>query len=83
MIRGAIEKILAVRKEWGSAPRAGVALAVQPGLDYAVERIYNEREETTNGIVQTITIDLPGRRRVTGTYHTYPSPSSFLVDRWL
>lgn len=41
---------------------------VQPGLDYVVIRVINEREETTNGVIQAVTIALPNDVQLTGTY---------------
>lgn len=35
----AMEEIPEIMKDWGSAPRAGVALAVQPGIAYAVSHV--------------------------------------------
>lgn len=34
-----LEEIPAARREWGNAPRAGVAIMIQPGVEYAAARI--------------------------------------------
>lgn len=40
-------------------PRAGVALAMRPGLEYSVVHVHDEWEELTNGILQAVTVDIP------------------------
>lgn len=62
------EKIPAIKKNGVSAPRVGVAIAIQPGVRYAVFNIYNKTDAATNGVIEAVTIDLPGRIRLTGTY---------------
>lgn len=41
----AIEEMPAVRKEWGSAPRAEMAMEIQPRFRYVVTQIYKDREK--------------------------------------
>lgn len=49
-----------------------------PGLRYAVQRVYNENDERKNGVIQVVTVELPGGNGVTGAY-IFPnsSPAEF------
>lgn len=76
----AMEEVPAIRKEWGSAPRAGIATIVQPGLLYAVHRVYNEHEPRTNVVFQALTLDLPKGLRITGAYVSPNSSTKALTN---
>lgn len=75
-----IEELPAVKKGWNSAPRAGVDIAVQPGLNCVVRAVYNEHEEVNNKIVQAITVDLLHRARVKGAYISPNTSAAKLTD---
>lgn len=77
-----IEEVPAKRKEWGLAPRTGLAVVIQPGIKYAVTRFHNAWEQKTNGILQSLRIDLPHNIRVTGTYVS-PNISATILTNFL
>lgn len=79
-----VEEVPAVPKEWRAAPRAGIALTIQPGVNYAVYKVYSEKETSRNGLLQAINIELPKRIRLTGAYistnNSAQAITNFLTD---
>lgn len=71
-----------IKKNGVSAPTAGVGIAAQPGVSFAVYNIYNETGTGTNGVVQAVTIDLPECIRLTGTYVS-PTTSGRALPKFL
>lgn len=62
------KKVPPVLRGWGSAPRAGLSIALLPGVHYAVSHAYNERKGTTNGIIQAVNIRCSDRTSLTGAF---------------
>lgn len=60
--------ISSVRKDIRSAPRVGVEIFVRPGWEYFVRQVTNEREEESNSVVQSLTIEMRGGVSLTGAY---------------
>lgn len=77
-----IEEVAPLQKTWGPAPRAGVVVAVQPGLTYTITRIYNERENRTKGVIHAVAVDLPYNMRVTGAYVS-PTSSDVAITNFV
>lgn len=61
-------EVTEIEKGWGSAPREGIAIAIQRGLNYAVLHVYNEREQGSNDIIQAVKIRMPNKIGLNGAY---------------
>lgn len=76
----AIEEIPALRREWGGAPRAGIAIAIQPGIRYALKLVFNEEDEETNSTTPALAIEISLHVRLTGTYISPSMPRQALIQ---
>lgn len=61
-----LQEVLAVRKLLVAPSRGRLVIEIQRGLPYALTEVYNEREDSTNGLIQEVIVDLRGRLRVAG-----------------
>lgn len=52
-----VEVVPSWRKDFRSAPRAGIAMLMRPGLQYYVRQIRNERKERSNGLFEVIEVE--------------------------
>lgn len=50
------------------APRAGIAILARENLEYTVRFVRDDVGDGTNGVIQSLTLDLEGRKIVTGAY---------------
>lgn len=69
-----VEAVPSLRKVVRTVPRTGVELVIRPGLAYYVGHVQNEVEDSTNGVLQTITIEFTESIRMTRAY-IYPTVS--------
>lgn len=56
------------QKRYESGTEGGVAMLMRAGLTSCVRHVRNYMEEKTNGVIQSMTIQLQNRVRVTGAY---------------
>lgn len=62
------EELVARRKDWESAPRAGIAIAIELGLQCAVVTIFNDLDVERNVLTQALDTEQPERKQATGAY---------------
>lgn len=55
-----VEYIPAWRKDFTSGPRSGAAMMIHPAIDYHVAHGYDFKNTTSNGVMQALTVALPG-----------------------
>lgn len=63
-----MELIASWRKDVTSAPRAGLAILIRPGLTYNVSHVYNEHDAHSNSVIQALTLNMGRTIRLTGVY---------------